>query len=121
MGQGSAQKTAAVISAIHWAPFSPDNFIRAKMYKSRFKYFGQTGFIITIGLLILILDVGLLIKYIISGQDVRALIYVGPMLVLITLFLWSKILTEMNQVTVTDSIIEIKNPFTQRTRTIEKT
>jgi hypothetical protein len=72
------------------------------------------------GLLISILDVGLLIKFIQTEQDGRALIFVGPLLLLVTIFIWTKILTEMNQVTVTNSHIEIKNPFTQRTKRIEK-
>jgi hypothetical protein len=90
------------------------------MYKSRFKYLGQTGFILTLGLLILILDGGLLINYIQTGQDERALIFAGPLLLFVTVFIWLKILTEMNQVTVTDSHIEIKNPFTKRTNRIDK-
>lgn len=90
------------------------------MYRSRFKYFGQTGFILILGLLILILDVGLLINFVETGQDGRALIFAGPLLLLVTVFIWIKILTEMNQVMVTNSHIEIKNPFTQRTKKIEK-
>ena len=104
-----------------YAPFSLDkdgkNF---KMYRSRFKYFGQTGFILLMGLLILILDVGLLINFTQTGQDGRALILVGPLLLIVTILIWIKILTEMNQVTVTKSHIEIKNPFTRRTKKIAK-
>jgi hypothetical protein len=72
------------------------------------------------GVLIVILDVGVLINFIQTGQDRRALIFAGPLFLFMTIFIWIKILTEMNQVTVTNSHIEIKNPFTQRTKKIEK-
>ena len=72
------------------------------------------------GLLIPIADIGLLINFIQTGQDKRALIFAGPFLIFVTGYVWRKILIEMNQVTVTDSSIELRNPFTRRTKKIDK-
>jgi hypothetical protein len=90
------------------------------MYKSKFKFFGQTGFILTLGLLILILIIGLLINFIKTGQDKKAMIFVGPLLLFVLTFVWVKILTEMNQLEITESAIQIKNLLTKRTKRIEK-
>ena len=90
------------------------------MYQSRFNFFGQPSLILTVGLFIPVLDIGLLINFVQRGQDKRALIFVGPLLIFVTIWIWRELLTEMNQVTVTDSYIEIKNPFTKRTKRIDK-
>lgn len=90
------------------------------MYKSKFKLFGQTGFIVALGLFMLVLAVGLLIKAITTGQEVRTVILVGVVISLGLLFIWNKILTEIDQITITDSSIEIVNVFTKRKRKINR-
>jgi hypothetical protein len=71
------------------------------------------------GLFILFLTFGFFIKFGATGQ-VISIISIGAWLLFMTFLLWRKILTEMNQIEITESLIEIKNPFTKRKKRIEK-
>lgn len=81
------------------------------MYKSKFKFLGEAGPILVTGLFTGVLAIALLIRFVKTGQDLRALIFVGPLLIFVLIFLWKKILTEMNQIEITELIIQVKNPF----------
>ncbi len=89
------------------------------MYKSNFRILGWTGYIFVIGLFIVFLIVGFFIKFSTKGQ-LTPIIAVGTLLLSMTFFVWRKILTEMNQIVITESTIEIKNPITKRAKRIEK-
>jgi hypothetical protein len=65
------------------------------------------------------LAIGFIIKFAASGQ-VISILSIGAWLLLMTILVWRKILTEMNQIEINEFIIEIKNPFTMRTKRIEK-
>jgi len=90
------------------------------MYKSRFTYFGQTGLILLVGPTLTVLTLLFLVNYLRPESFGQIVLIVGLFFVLVLVWIWNKILTEMNQVTITDSSIEIKNPFTKRTKKIEK-
>lgn len=90
------------------------------MYKSKFKFIGQTGFILILGLVFISVPIGLLINFIKTGLDKKVLIFVGPPVLLGLSFVWHKILTEMNELEITESTIQIKNLFTKRTKKIDK-
>ena len=89
------------------------------MYKSRFK-FGESGPIIVTALFALVLTIGLAINWFKTGRDLRALTFVGPLLIFVTVCLWKKILTEMNHIEITELTIQVKNPFTKRVNLIKK-
>jgi hypothetical protein len=90
------------------------------MYKSKFTYFGQTGLILLVGPALTVSTLLFLVNYLRLESFRLIVLFVGLFFLLVLVWIWNKILTEMNQVTITDSSIEIKNPFTRRTKKIEK-
>jgi hypothetical protein len=89
------------------------------VYKSNFRYLGWTGYIFLMGLFIVFLTIGFFIKFGTIGQVIPT-ISIGTLLLLMTILIWRKILTEMNHIEITESTIKIKNLFTKRTKRIEK-
>lgn len=96
-----------------------DQDLTTDLYKSSFRILGWTGYIFVMGLFIIFLMIGFFIKFGTNAQLIP-IISVGLLLLFMTLLVWRKILTEMNQIEITESTIEIKNPITKRTRRIEK-
>jgi hypothetical protein len=91
------------------------------MYRSRFKYFGQTGYTIFIGLLVISFIVGLLINF--SGMEKKErlfMLYGGPFLLFTSVFILNKILTEINEVEITGTTIRTRNLVTKKQKEIEK-
>lgn len=91
------------------------------MYKSRFNYFGQVGLIFTLGLCVL----AALIRVVfglneIPNREKFFFIYGSPFMLFVVVFIWRKILVEINEIELTDSKVVFKNLLTRRTLEFKK-
>jgi hypothetical protein len=85
------------------------------VYKSRFTYFGQVGLTFTLGLCVLAALIGVFFGFNeIPDKDRWFLIYGSPFILFVVIFVWRKILVEINEIEIADTRIIFKNVLTGR-------
>lgn len=92
-----------------------------RVYKSRFTYFGQVGLTFVLGLCVLAaLGRAAFGLSEISDRERWFLIYGIPFILFVVIFIWRKILIEINEIEIADKTITLRNLLTRRTREIQK-
>jgi hypothetical protein len=90
-------------------------------FKSRFTFFGQTGLTLLIGISALAGITRTVIGFNdIPYEDKLFFIFGGPFILIVTFFVWRKILVEINQIEITDNRIIIKNILTRKCNEINR-
>ncbi len=91
------------------------------MYKSKFTYFGQTGLNLILGVCALVAILTIIFRINeIPVKEKLFLVYGSPFILFVVVFLWRKILVEVNSVDLTESEIILTNILTRRTKVLAK-